>query len=154
MTASEGAKKHAAPGDAVHLYRVRGGAPAPMHARLLTIEEDDDGFPVPLSAGDGRHALVAAQEWPATAEAVPWARFGTAPARTEGVPELIAGALGVARTAAPCPCTVPARRGEPLPRTGRAGRAGRIGHGVRAGPRIPCPNSGHGRMTSTVTPNE
>ncbi|MGY3062058.1 hypothetical protein ACVWZD_006356 [Streptomyces sp. TE3672] len=60
-----------------------------MHAGVLTIEADDDGFPAPLSAGDGRHVLVAAQEWPATAEAVPWARFGTAPARTEGVPELM-----------------------------------------------------------------
>ncbi|MFG2220893.1 PAS domain-containing protein [Streptomyces sp. NPDC048685] len=89
VTASEGAKKHAAPGDAVHLHGARGGAPAPMHAGVLTIEADDDGFPAPLSAGDGRHVLVAAQEWPATAEAVPWARFGTAPARTEGVPELM-----------------------------------------------------------------
>ncbi|WP_446751115.1 PAS domain-containing protein [Streptomyces sp. CLV115] len=89
VTASEGAKKHAAPGDAVHLHGVRGGAPASMHAGVPTFEADEGGFPVPLSTEDGRHVLVAAQEWPATAEVVPWTRFGTAPARAEGVPELM-----------------------------------------------------------------
>ncbi|MFE6664829.1 PAS domain-containing protein [Streptomyces sp. NPDC057697] len=79
VTAAEGTRRHAAPGEAVRPQRMPDDAPSPAWT-------DDPGPSAPRPATAGRHALVTDQEWDDAAEAVPWSRFGLTPADVEGAP--------------------------------------------------------------------